>query len=171
MLSVVAHNIKNIHLNHGTSTDNSKDTLFITIDGIRDEPSQDLKVVKLADGNYSVHNLTTDDSQVLNIKNFDFNYNSLVTLSMEGEEKILQYDRVANDGIEYKFNLKGNNVKMSVYSENQYKYKKHMPEPVQIDYAKSIISPMPGTIISTFVKPGDKVVEGQQLCIIEAMKM
>jgi propionyl-CoA carboxylase alpha chain len=30
---------------------------------------------------------------------------------------------------------------------------------------------MPGTIVQTFVKPGDHVVEGQQLCIIEAMKM
>ena len=60
---------------------------------------------------------------------------------------------------------------MSVYSETQFKYKKHMPEPVKIDYAKSIMSPMPGTIVQTFVKPGDHVVEGQQLCIIEAMKM
>ena len=46
-----------------------------------------------------------------------------------------------------------------------------MPEPVKIDYAKSIISPMPGTIVSTSVQAGDTVVEGQQLCIIEAMKM
>lgn len=30
---------------------------------------------------------------------------------------------------------------------------------------------MPGTIISTSVEAGDTVVEGQQLCIIEAMKM
>jgi propionyl-CoA carboxylase alpha chain len=46
-----------------------------------------------------------------------------------------------------------------------------MPEPVVIDHAKSIISPMPGAVVSVFVKPGDKVVAGQQLCIIEAMKM
>lgn len=90
---------------------------------------------------------------------------------MEGEDKILQYDKVGNDGISYRFNMKGNTIKMSVYTAAQFKYKHHMPEPVQIDYAKSIISPMPGTIVSTFVQPGDKVVEGQQLCIIEAMKM
>lgn len=60
---------------------------------------------------------------------------------------------------------------MSVYTPAQFKYKHHMPEPVQIDYAKSIISPMPGTIVSTSVQAGDTVVEGQQLCIIEAMKM
>ena len=42
MLSVVAHNIKNIHLNHGIATENSKETLYVTIDGIREEPKQDL---------------------------------------------------------------------------------------------------------------------------------
>ena len=46
-----------------------------------------------------------------------------------------------------------------------------MPEPVVIDHAKSIISPMPGAVVSVLVKPGDKVVAGQQLAIIEAMKM
>ena len=67
--------------------------------------------------------------------------------------------------------MKGNKVEMSIYTPNQYKYKQHMPEPKVIDHAKSIISPMPGTIVSTSVQPGDTVVEGQQLCIIEAMKM
>ena len=42
---------------------------------------------------------------------------------------------------------------------------------MKIDYAKNIISPMPGSIVSVNVKPGDKVVDGQELCVIEAMKM
>ena len=46
-----------------------------------------------------------------------------------------------------------------------------MPEPAKIDHAKSIISPMPGTIVSVHVAPGEKVVEGQTLAVIEAMKM
>ena len=46
-----------------------------------------------------------------------------------------------------------------------------MPEPTKIDFAKSIISPMPGAIVSVHVAPGDKVVDGQTLVIIEAMKM
>jgi propionyl-CoA carboxylase alpha chain len=46
-----------------------------------------------------------------------------------------------------------------------------MPEPVKIDSAKVILSPMPGAIVDVFVKPGDTVVDGQQLCIMEAMKM
>ena len=80
---------------------------------------------------------------------------------MNGQDKILQYTSSENNGIRYSYNMKGNKVELSVYSENQYKYKKHMPEPVKLDTAKSIISPMPGSIVSTSVKPGDSVVDGQ----------
>ena len=34
-----------------------------------------------------------------------------------------------------------------------------------------ILSPMPGTIFQVHVKPGDEVVEGQELLVLEAMKM
>ena len=42
---------------------------------------------------------------------------------------------------------------------------------VKIDTTRSILSPMPGAVVSVSVAPGDKVVDGQELCIIEAMKM
>ena len=53
----------------------------------------------------------------------------------------------------------------------QYQYKQHMPIPKKIDFAKSIISPMPGAIVSVDVKAGDIVTEGQELLTVEAMKM
>ena len=46
-----------------------------------------------------------------------------------------------------------------------------MAPPVKIDYAKSIISPMPGAIVSVAVELGQTIVDGQELCVIEAMKM
>jgi propionyl-CoA carboxylase alpha chain len=46
-----------------------------------------------------------------------------------------------------------------------------MPEITKIDYSKSIISPIPGSVKEVFVKPGDIVADGQKLCVIEAMKM
>ena len=36
---------------------------------------------------------------------------------------------------------------------------------------KLIRSPMPGRILSVMVKPGDKVSEGGEMCVVEAMKM
>ena len=34
-----------------------------------------------------------------------------------------------------------------------------------------ILAPMPGTIFKVHVSPGDDVVEGQELLVLEAMKM
>ena len=34
-----------------------------------------------------------------------------------------------------------------------------------------IRSPMPGIIISIFVRPGDRVAAGDEVCVVEAMKM
>ena len=46
-----------------------------------------------------------------------------------------------------------------------------MAPPKKIDHAKSVLSPMPGAIVSIAVEPGQIVVEGQELLVIEAMKM
>jgi len=46
-----------------------------------------------------------------------------------------------------------------------------MAPPKKIDFAKSVISPMPGAIVSVSVVPGQIVTDGQELLIIEAMKM
>ncbi len=40
-----------------------------------------------------------------------------------------------------------------------------------VDTAKSVFAPIPGVILSVMVKPGDPVVFGQELCVLEAMKM
>jgi biotin carboxyl carrier protein len=37
--------------------------------------------------------------------------------------------------------------------------------------AKSILAPLPGVIVAISIKPGDIVEHGQELCVIEAMKM
>jgi len=62
-------------------------------------------------------------------------------------------------------------MKVGVYNETQYKYIEHMPIPKTLDLAKSIIAPMPGAIVEVFVKPGQTISDGQDLLIVEAMKM
>ncbi len=39
------------------------------------------------------------------------------------------------------------------------------------DTAKAVRAPIPGVIISVAVKPGDVIKHGQELCVLEAMKM
>jgi len=46
-----------------------------------------------------------------------------------------------------------------------------MKEKPKIDYTKYVLSPMPGNVVSVSVKPGDVVSEGQELAVVEAMKM
>src|SRR5512146_2844504 len=40
-----------------------------------------------------------------------------------------------------------------------------------VDKTRVVTAPIPGAIISVAVKPGDSVIQGQELCILEAMKM
>lgn len=44
------------------------------------------------------------------------------------------------------------------------------PKPV-IDMSAMLVSPMPGVLVSVAVKEGDMVEEGQELAVVEAMKM
>jgi propionyl-CoA carboxylase alpha chain len=46
-----------------------------------------------------------------------------------------------------------------------------IPEKVRADTGKMLRSPMPGLIVSIAVQPGEEVKAGQDLCILEAMKM
>jgi len=46
-----------------------------------------------------------------------------------------------------------------------------MNEPVRPDTANMVMSPMAGTLVSINVKAGDVVVVGQELAVVEAMKM
>ncbi len=46
-----------------------------------------------------------------------------------------------------------------------------MPEKVPPDLSKYLLSPMPGLLVKMSVKEGDEVKEGQELAVIEAMKM
>jgi len=71
----------------------------------------------------------------------------------------------------YGFYYKGNTIQAMVLEPKQYKYKKHMAPPKKIDYAKSVLSPMPGSIVSVNVEVGQNIIDGQDLIVIEAMKM
>jgi propionyl-CoA carboxylase alpha chain len=46
-----------------------------------------------------------------------------------------------------------------------------MKPKVKQDMTKLILSPMPGSVVSINVKPGDTVAEGGEVAVVEAMKM
>ena len=46
-----------------------------------------------------------------------------------------------------------------------------MPKKASPDLSKYLLSPMPGMVVSVSVAAGDKVKAGEELCVVDAMKM
>ncbi|RMC06784.1 hypothetical protein DUI87_16230 [Hirundo rustica rustica] len=61
--------------------------------------------------------------------------------------------------------------KLQILTKAAAELSKYMPEKAAEDTSSVLRSPMPGTVVAVSVKPGDMVSEGQEICVIEAMKM
>ena len=97
-------------------------------------------------------------------------YGALLRFNYNGDKSLVQYLDVKEE-LHYNFYYKGNTVDVVVYDQDQFPLKKFMAPPKKIDYAKSVLSPMPGAIVSVAVTVGQTVADGQELFTIEAMKM
>ncbi|EFA75992.1 propionyl-CoA carboxylase [Heterostelium album PN500] len=71
----------------------------------------------------------------------------------------------------YLLQFHGTKIPVIVRTPDEEELVRYMPEKKTVDSSNALLSPMPGAILSVAVKVGDKVVLGQELCIIEAMKM
>ncbi|KAJ2455076.1 hypothetical protein EV183_001005, partial [Coemansia sp. RSA 2336] len=71
----------------------------------------------------------------------------------------------------FRVQFMGTKFDIDVLSPRQHKLMQFMKEKEQLDTSKMVLSPMPGTIVSVAVKPGDVVSEGMQVAVVEAMKM
>ncbi|XP_039586319.1 propionyl-CoA carboxylase alpha chain, mitochondrial isoform X1 [Passer montanus] len=65
----------------------------------------------------------------------------------------------------------GTVYKLQILTKVAAELSKYMPEKAAEDTSSILRSPMPGTVVAVSVKPGDMVSEGQEICVIEAMKM
>jgi len=91
ILCVAAHQIKNMHLIQGENDPESvmQSKFHIVIDPIRDQPKAELEVEKLEEGKYKITDLNDNTCETVDIADFDFEYNSLISMKMEGEERLL----------------------------------------------------------------------------------
>ncbi|XP_044525278.1 propionyl-CoA carboxylase alpha chain, mitochondrial [Gracilinanus agilis] len=76
----------------------------------------------------------------------------LLSVNIDGTQRIVQY-------------------KVHVLTELAAELNKYMLEKIAEDTSSILRSPMPGVVVAVSVKPGDMVSEGQEICVIEAMKM
>jgi propionyl-CoA carboxylase alpha chain len=58
-----------------------------------------------------------------------------------------------------------------IYSPLEWKLARYMPPPVRKGLENVLDCPMPGLIVAVRVKPGDRVYRGQEMVVIESMKM
>ena len=71
----------------------------------------------------------------------------------------------------YKLQMGGATHTLEVRSAREHELSAVMPPPVVRDTSNMLVSPMPGVLVSLAVEVGDEVEIGQELAVVEAMKM
>jgi len=71
----------------------------------------------------------------------------------------------------YSLQLRGARRHVAVRTMREHSLSRHMLPKAKLDLSKVLVSPMPGKLVSLDVEEGDAVVDGQALCVVEAMKM
>ncbi|XP_033865733.1 propionyl-CoA carboxylase alpha chain, mitochondrial-like [Acipenser ruthenus] len=95
---------------------------------------------------------------------------ALLPVTINGTQRTMQcLSRDASGDMSLQY--LGTVFKVRVLSRLAAELSRHMPEKVPEDTSSILRSPMPGTVVTVSVKPGDAVAEGQEICVIEAMKM
>jgi propionyl-CoA carboxylase alpha chain len=94
----------------------------------------------------------------------------LAEVSLDGSNRILQVLTDDMDG-DMKIQMLGAEMQCLVQSQREFELSQHMHPPILEDTSDLVMSPMPGTLISFSIQEGDHVELGQELCIVEAMKM
>ena len=68
-------------------------------------------------------------------------------------------------------NTTGTEYDVSILTPREAELSQYMIPKEEIDLSKSLLSPMPGALVSVAVEVGDEVEPGQELAVVEAMKM
>ncbi|KAG8464010.1 hypothetical protein KFE25_000178 [Diacronema lutheri] len=89
----------------------------------------------------------------------------------DGSRRALDVQVIDRGLLSAVFQYNGTKFTVGALSPEQAHLAQYMPEPVESSLANCLVSPMPGVLLSLAVAKGDKVVMGQELAVVEAMKM
>ncbi|PPR35109.1 MAG: Acetyl-/propionyl-coenzyme A carboxylase alpha chain [Alphaproteobacteria bacterium MarineAlpha6_Bin4] len=93
---------------------------------------------------------------------------AIIDIQINKKKYLLQFDKFQNHlSITY-LDYSGEFV---FYDKETAKFDKYMLEEEVVDLSKFLLAPMPGKIVSINVKDGQKVKSGENLLVLEAMKM
>ncbi len=93
---------------------------------------------------------------------------ALVHATINGARATIQVDPYRSG---YQLFYQGRSLPTQVLTPIAAELSAHMIEKIAPDMSKFLLSPMPGLLVTLTVKPGDEVKAGQELAVIEAMKM
>lgn len=79
--------------------------------------------------------------------------------------------RIQNLGDQLVLSRHGREVRTRAMNRREHGLYSLMPEKLVADTSSMVISPMPGKVLSVYVKPGDHLDAGSEVCVLEAMKM
>ena len=88
--------------------------------------------------------------------------------SLNGHPVCVQVERL---GVGYRLFHSGNQSDVLVLTEKGAEFNALMPIKVAPDLSKFLLSPMPGLLVSIAVEVGQEVRAGEELAVVEAMKM
>lgn len=114
--------------------------------------------------------VSIDGSPQSSISSNYFPGDTLIEVDYEEEQFTLQMYKMRTP-LSYGIVHCGTVFDVTVVTPEEHALLRFMPEPVKLDLAKVVVSPMAGSIVSLNAKVGDKVTAGQEVCIVEAMKM
>ena len=86
----------------------------------------------------------------------------------DGETATFQIDRL---GVAYRLTHRGVEADVRVLSPRGAELNARMPEKVPPDMSRFVLSPMPGLLVSLAVEEGTPVRAGEEVAVVEAMKM
>ncbi|XP_029892580.1 propionyl-CoA carboxylase alpha chain, mitochondrial isoform X4 [Aquila chrysaetos chrysaetos] len=133
--------------------------------------------VRLGDGIYPVAVSKDGSSFSVEVDGMKLNVTSewnlaspLLSVTIDGTQRTIQrLSRNASGDTSIQF--LGTVYKLQILTKVAAELSKYMPEKAAEDTSSILRSPMPGAVVAVSVKPGDMVSEGQEICVIEAMKM
>ena len=92
----------------------------------------------------------------------------LVNMEIDGRGACFQMERV---GVRYRLSRRGAQIDALVLTQRGAELNKYMLAKAPPNLSKFLLSPMPGLLVRLSVKAGQEIKAGEEICVVEAMKM
>ncbi|MEM7465899.1 MAG: acetyl/propionyl/methylcrotonyl-CoA carboxylase subunit alpha [Pseudomonadota bacterium] len=111
--------------------------------------------------------ITIEDAQYRVITEWQIG-DSLIHAEVNGHHVCFQLDR---EGVTYRLSHRGSEIEALVLTPRAAELSEHMLEKEQPDLSRFLLSPMPGLLVRLSAGVGETVKAGEELAVVEAMKM